>query len=111
MQDLVEDFLQHLRNERGQAENTQKTYAALLGRFTAWAGEEGIRGWREVTLKHLTDFLLHEQNRRIARTPKDSKKRLSTSSLYLEIAAFRAFYKFCENEKLLPENVAENQSS
>src|SRR5436309_8582181 len=28
VQALVEDFLQYLRNERGQAENTQKTYAA-----------------------------------------------------------------------------------
>ena len=110
MQNLVEDFLQHLRNERGQAENTQKTYAALLSRFTAWAERLGIKEWRDVQLKHLTEFLVHEQNRRIARTPDDSKKRLSTSSLYLEIAAFRAFYRFCENEKILPENVAENLS-
>jgi integrase/recombinase XerD len=28
--------------------------------------------------------------------------------LYLEIAALRAFYRFCENEKLLPRNVAEH---
>lgn len=110
MQNLVEDFLQHLRNERGQAENTQKTYAALLNRFTAWAEEQGLDDWRKVELKHLTEFLVHEQNRRIARTPDDSKKRLSTSSLYLEIAAFRAFYRFCENEKILPENIAENLS-
>src|SRR5690606_28644703 len=27
-----------------------------------------------------------------------------------EIAAFRAFYKFCELEKLLPENIAEHLS-
>lgn len=108
MRNLAEDFLQHLRNERGQAENTQRTYAALLGRFINWAEENGIAEWREVELKHLTDFLLHEQQRRIARTPEGSARKLSTSSLYLEIAAFRAFYKFCEDEKLLPENVAEN---
>ena len=29
---------------------------------------------------------------------------------YLEIAALRAFYRFAENEKLLPSNVAENLS-
>jgi len=34
---LVEDFLQYLRHERGQSDNTAKTYAALLGKFTAWA--------------------------------------------------------------------------
>ena len=30
---LVEDFLQYLRHERGQSDHTQKTYAALLGKF------------------------------------------------------------------------------
>jgi integrase/recombinase XerD len=107
MQNLVEDFLQHIRNERGQAEHTQRTYAALLGKFVKWAESEGLE-WRSVELKHLTNFLLSEQQRKIARTPENSTKRLSTSSLYLEIAAFRAFYNFCENETLLPDNVAEH---
>ncbi len=110
MQALVEDFLQHIRNERGQAEHTQRTYAALLNRFVRWAGEEQLSDWRGIELKHLTDFLLHEQARKIARTSEDSQKKLSTSSIYLAIAAFRAFYKFCENEKILPENVAEHLS-
>jgi integrase/recombinase XerD len=35
---------------------------------------------------------------------------LSGESVYLEIAALRAFYKFAENEKLLPANIAENLS-
>ncbi|HEV8541494.1 MAG TPA: tyrosine recombinase [Verrucomicrobiae bacterium] len=108
MEALVEDFLQYLRNERGQAEHTQRTYSALLGRFVRWAQENGIGGWRNVELKHLTEFLLHEQQRKLAHTPEGSSKKLSTSSIYLAIAAFRAFYKFCENEKLLPENIAEN---
>ena len=30
MEELVDDFLSYLRNERGQYEHTQKTYAALL---------------------------------------------------------------------------------
>jgi integrase/recombinase XerD len=110
MQELVEDFLQHIRNERGQAEHTQRTYAALLGRFLKWAQGQALTDWRKVELKHLTEFLLSEQQRKIARTPEDSAKKLSTSSIYLAIAAFRAFYKFCENEKILPENVAEHLS-
>jgi integrase/recombinase XerD len=35
---------------------------------------------------------------------------LSGESVYLEIAALRAFYKFAENEKFLPANIAENLS-
>ncbi len=108
MHELVEDFLQYVRHERGQAEHTQRTYAALLGRFVAWAELQSLRDWHHIELKHLTDFLLQEQKRKIARTSEDSAKRLSTSSIYLAIAAFRAFYKFCENEKILPENVAEH---
>ncbi|MEK7685399.1 MAG: tyrosine recombinase [Verrucomicrobiota bacterium] len=110
MQNLVEDFLQYLRNERGQSEQTQKTYAALLGKFIAWAEARHLKDWREVELPHLTAFLLQEQQRPLANQPAPSARKLSTSSVYLQIAAFRAFYKFCENEKLLPTNVAENLS-
>ncbi|HEX7860257.1 MAG TPA: tyrosine recombinase [Verrucomicrobiae bacterium] len=119
METLVEDFLQYSRSERGQAEHTQRTYAALLGRFVQWAQTKGLKDWRSVELKHLTDFLIHEQTRprRAGRPPRDPSKKAqapakkaSTSSIYLAIAALRAFYKFCESEKLLPENIAENLS-
>jgi integrase/recombinase XerD len=110
VQTLVEDFLQYLRHERGQAEHTQKTYASLLGKFIAWAREQGLTEWRQVELKHLMSFLQHERERPLADEPEESVKRLSSESVYLEIAALRAFYRFAENEKLLPVNVAENLS-
>jgi integrase/recombinase XerD len=110
MQNLVEDFLQYLRHERGQSENTAKTYAALLGKFTAWAAKQNLTDWKLVQLKHLMAFLQHERARPLADEPKESAKRLSSESVYLEIAALRAFYRFAENEKLLPANVAENLS-
>src|SRR6185295_14534602 len=110
MQNLVEDFLQHLRHEKGQAEHTQRTYAALLNKFVAWATAQGIPDWKQVELKHLMAFLQYERSRSLAGEPKESVRRLSSESVYLEIAALRAFYRFAENEKLLPENVAENLS-
>ncbi len=110
MQNLVEDFLQYLRHERGQAEHTQKTYAALLNKFVSWAGTQQVKEWRQVELKHLTAFLQHERERPLETEPKESTRRLSSESVYLEIAALRAFYRFAENEKLLPSNVAENLS-
>jgi integrase/recombinase XerD len=110
MQTLVEDFLQFLRHERGQSDNTAKTYAALLGKFTAWAGTQKLTDWKQVELRHLMSFLQHERARPLADEPKESTKRLSSESVYLEIAALRAFYKFAENEKILPLNVAENLS-
>ena len=110
MQTLVEDFLQYLRHERGQAEHTQKTYAALLNKFTTWAAKQNLTDWKSVELKHLMAFLQYERQRPMADEPKESVKRLSSESVYLEIAALRAFYRFAETEKLLPANVAENLS-
>lgn len=110
MQSLIEDFLQHLRHERGHAEQTQKTYAAMLGKFVDWARNEGIPNWNAVTLPHLMAFLTHERGRNLAGDPKESGRRLSSESVYLEIAALRAFYRFAETEKILPTNLAENLS-
>ena len=110
MQNLVEDFLQFLRHERGQSDNTARTYAALLGRFIAWAQKENLTDWKQVEPRHLMSFLQHERERRLETEPADSPRRLSGESVYLEIAALRAFYKFAENEKLLPLNAAENLS-
>ncbi|HEY5910696.1 MAG TPA: tyrosine-type recombinase/integrase, partial [Verrucomicrobiae bacterium] len=110
MNALVEDFLQHLRHERGQAEHTQRTYAALLNKFVLWARGQQLTDWRSVELRHLMAFLQHERERALAGEPKDSGRRLSSESLYLEIAALRSFYRFAEQEKLLPANLAENLS-
>lgn len=138
MQTLVEDFLQYLRHERGQSDNTARTYAALLGKFTAWAATQNLTDWKSVELKHLMSFLQHERERNLlpmgrgsarprgdeaataeerdndgsrGRSPHQaSTKRLSSESVYLEIAALRAFYRFAENERHVPVNVAENLS-
>jgi integrase/recombinase XerD len=108
MQNLVEDFLQYLRHERGQSANTQKTYAALLGKFITWAENRHMTDWRSVELSHLMSFLLHERDRNLENPPKDRTRKLSSESVYLEIAALRAFYRFAVAEKLLSLNVAEN---
>jgi integrase/recombinase XerD len=109
VQDLVEDFLQHLRHERGQAEHTQRTYAALLGKFVGWADKKGLKSWAEVGLPQLMSFLESERERALE-GPKPRAGRLSSESLYLEIAALRAFFRFAETEKILSENPASNLS-
>lgn len=109
MQILVEDFLQHLRHERGNSEHTQRTYAALLGGFVSWAQDQGLTSWKDVTLRHLTAFLDHERSRGIKQGKTDSQspaRRLSSESLYLVIAALRAFYRFAESEGEVPSNIS-----
>ena len=110
MRELVEDFLAYLRHERGQSENTGKTYAALLFRFVDWAQKENLGDWKAIQLSHLMAFIEHERARKLETEPEESTARLSSESVYLEIAALRAFYKFAEQEKILPQNIAENLS-
>jgi integrase/recombinase XerD len=110
LQNGVEDFLQSLRHERGQAEHTQRTYAALLGKFVGWADEQGLAEWRSVTLSHLLAFLKHERERPLEEAGQAGSGRLSAESLYLQIAALRAFFRYAESEKLAPVDVAENLS-
>jgi integrase/recombinase XerD len=108
MQNLVEDFLTFLRHEKGSSPQTEKTYAALLGNFIAWAAREGLTAWTQVTASHLMAFLEHERTRALKDAPPESQKKLTTETLYLQIAALRAFYSFAEGENHLPEDVAAN---
>lgn len=110
MQTLVEDFLVYLRNERGQSEHTQKTYAGLLNHFLKWAKRENLADWKDVQLSHLMLFIEHERQRALENQAEESTRKLSSESVYLEIAALRAFYRFAEQEKFLPNNIAENLS-
>jgi integrase/recombinase XerD len=110
MRNLVDDFLVYLRHERGQSEQTQKTYAALLLNFVARAEGRGLNDWARVKLSDLMAFLEFERTRALRNQPQDSGRKLSSESLYLQIAALRAFYNFAEAEKFLPQNIAENLS-
>ena len=117
MQALIEEFGQYLRHERGQSEHTQKAYSSILNRFADWAGAQQLARWNAVELSHLLGYLKHQRNsetptgddapKKRGRPRSDSAK-LSTESLYLEIAALKAFYRFCVQEQFLPSNIAEN---
>jgi integrase/recombinase XerD len=129
MEQLIEEFRQHLRHERGHSEHTQRMYASLLHRFVQWANSKGLKDWQAVRLTDLMAYLQSESGRshaargRPARNPHPASHkatppkqtstppaRLSNESLYLQIAALRAFYRFAETERLLPENPAEHLS-
>jgi len=136
MDELIDDFLQHLRLERGLAENTVRAYAVQLHRFAAWAQERDLQAWQQVKFDDLMAYLQHERDRvqlgrgrPVGRSSGEAhtavgecfgrktqsggeagKSRLSNESLYLVVAALRAFYGYAEREGLLPNNVAEQLS-
>jgi len=109
MEELLEDFLVHLRHERGLAENTQKTYKFLLDKFIEFVkNKKGVSAWSDVNFEHLISFLQRERERELENSK--SGAGLSASSLYLEIAALKAFFKFAFTRKAVIQNVAENLS-
>ena len=117
MQALIEEFGQYLRHERGQSAHTQKAYSSILNRFADWAGTQQLTSWNSVKLSHLLGYLRHQRKSETPTGDDTSKKRgrprresakLSTESLYLEIAALKAFYRFCVQEQFLLSNIAEN---
>lgn len=111
MEELVEDFIIHLRHERGLAENTQKTYKFLLDKFIEFAkNKKGITRWEDVNFEHLISFLQRERERELENPKTGVQTGLSASSLYLEIAALKAFFKFAFNRKAVNQNIAENLS-
>lgn len=122
---LTEEYLVHLRHERGRAEHTQKTYAHLLGRFVAWAEALGRTHWSEVTTTDLLDYLEFQRleltvlgrppsepgDNRVPpvatqRSPENPPRKRSSASLYLQIAALRGFFNFAEDEGHIPQNPA-----
>ena len=107
MHDLVDSFLDHLRLERGRSPHTIKTYALALHRFADWSAQqpEKVPHARAITSDLLLRFLEHERARPLAE--KAQSQRLSRASLYLQVAAIRAFFRFCEAEGVIPSNPAE----
>ena len=106
---LVDEFLVHLRHERGQALHTQRTYSHALGQLVSWTEQQGRQSWREVTPADLMAFLEHQRSRRHLDSP-DSPQKLSSATLYLQVAALRAFFRFGLNEGFITQNPAENLS-
>ena len=107
---LVEEFLIHLSHERGLAAHTARTYQALLKRFTEWATAAGITTWRGVNADELVRYMEHERGRALEEPNATAQSRLSPSSLYLQIAALRSFFRFAEEEGHVTGNPAENLS-
>lgn len=112
MESLVEEFLVHVRHELGRSANTQRTYAALLARFVGWSAQQGIMAARDVEPAHVLDFLATERARppRVGGPGRPRKGALASSSLYAQVAALRALFRFCADEGFVKIDPTENLS-
>lgn len=112
MDTLIEDFILSLRHERQFSVKTQETYRRLLVNFLTWLQSQPAPQpdrWSAIQLRDLTQFISFEASRANYNDP-DHIKPLSTESLYLQIAALKAFFKYLTREKFIAKNVAAHLS-
>ncbi|RJG41956.1 tyrosine recombinase XerC [Motilimonas pumila] len=99
MQQLVEQFLQHLHAERQLSVHTQKNYLQHLNQFADLLAQRQISQWQQVDAKtvRLLVAQLHKQG-------------ISPASLATKLSALRSFYEYCLRQGLMKVNPAKGVS-
>lgn len=92
--DLLSDFIEYLKLEKGLSQNTEKSYTADIQKFLAWT-EKADKNVLTITLSDLETFI------------RESTTGLKSRSIARQITAIRQFYKFLQIEEYLQENPAE----
>ena len=94
---VVDDFLNHLRVEKGLALSTIEAYAKDLRAYREWLDGKGVRDAAAITRRHVSDFLLSMANRRL-----DGK------TIARARVSIRQLHKFLLAEKVVSENVTDH---
>ena len=116
----LDDFLIHMRLERGLAENTAQAYQGDLEQYAAWIADEGLASMRDVTAAHVLNFAhylraapqreiriaaqqragnIGEENDGGASTRRRGGRAYSPSSVARKLAALRAWHRFLARER------------
>ena len=93
----IDEFIAHLRVEKGSSPHTVEAYAADLADYTSFLAEEGIgepdRIDRDVIIAYEADL---------------ANRGYATTSIDRHISAVKSFHKFCVREEMTPSNPAVN---
>ena len=85
----------------GSRRTHAKTYAALLETSSSPGRQQRAHGLELTSNCRISwRFLQHERERTLANQPKDSTARLSSESVYLEIAALAGILSLCRERKV-----------
>jgi|SRR5690554_2091533 len=93
MEQLVENYLLHLKVERGLAKNTLESYRRDLAKFVRYLHRLGVLGLGQVERREIMAFLedLHSNGR-------------AAATISRNLAAIRSFYSFLNQENLVDKN-------
>lgn len=108
---LVEVFIEYLRDERGYAINTQVTYNHLLQGFVAWLAERGILDPKDISLTSIIAFLANERKRRLRSAGTKASRRLDDATIFLEVVAIRRFLVYCADNRFISLDITDALSS
>jgi integrase/recombinase XerD len=100
VEELIDNFLDHLAVERGLAANTRLAYRTDLAQFSEFLRRRGIQHLNGAQRQHITEYLLQRR-----------KAGLSARSLSRHLAAIRMFCRFLTREKLLATDVTQTIDS
>jgi integrase/recombinase XerD len=92
---LLDRFLDHLRVERGVAENTFNAYRRDLNRYLGHLRRQRVTRPGAITEDHITSFLAE-----LREPDPETGKRYSTASAARVLAAVRAFHRWLAREGL-----------
>jgi integrase/recombinase XerD len=100
METLVDQFLDFVALERGLSPHTRAAYASDLNSFISYLHGRSIASLNAVTRRHVLDFLMVGKDRGI-----------KASSLSRRLVSIRVFFRYLQQEGLLPANVTDAMDS
>ncbi len=100
MDRLVENYLVHLRVERGLSQNTLESYRRDLAKFVGFLQGRGVHAPKKVDRRHILSFMeqLHNSGK-------------ATSTVSRNLAAIRSFFGFLVNENVISDNPSQQLDS
>lgn len=93
----VQEFMDHLRVERGFSDNTWQAYQRDLLQYAAWLAGDGVESARDITPAHITRYA-HVLRAAVPET-KSAGPTYAPSSVARKLAAIRSWHKFLAREK------------
>ena len=95
----IQEFVDHMRVERGFSENTSSAYLRDLMQYAAWLGGDGVLTTRAITPHHVLRYA-HEL-RSAHYNPATKGKIYAPPSVARKLAAIRSWHRFLARRPFL----------
>lgn len=93
MDNIIQEYLHHLRIEQGLATNTVQSYKRDLQKYVNFLKERSFSNFNEVTKSDVQAYLSQLND-----------EKLATSSISRMVSALRQFHKYLVQEKIISHN-------